>query len=529
MPKISVDGRIIEALEGRSILQVLDDVGLLSDGVDVPHYCWHPKLSIDGSCRLCQVEIEGMPKLQIACNTPVAEGMAIRTDSERVRSARRGVMELLLLNHPLDCPICDQAGECKLQDYAFEYGVDVSRTREPRRALKKNVELGPTIVFDQERCILCRRCVRFCDEVSGTGELRVMGRGDRSVIETLPGEPLANDYSMNVADLCPVGALTTRDFRFKIRVWFLDDVPGVCTGCANGCNVTIGVSKNQVHRYQPRRNDAVNDTWLCDRGRLSYKQIRSGDRLTRASLRGIDGEREVVGCEAALDAAAGRLQRVIDGPGADTLVVLASPHASNEDLFTLRRFCDALGITARGAAVVLGPEDQLLMKAEQAANAEGARRLGFGPPDALLARLRGGDITAALVFGHDVLDSAFLGGPESLAALETLVVVDLTQSALASCSDVAIPVRHAAERHGSFTNFGGRVQRVQPAVEPDWEAWTDGEVVWRLAAALGLEGFEGAYEVHAVSRALAETVAGFAGVDLERVGQHGLPLAEADV
>ena len=195
-------------------------------------------------------------------------------------------MELLLVNHPLDCPICDQAGECKLQDYAFEYGARDARTREPRRALKKRVELGPTIVFDQERCILCRRCVRFCREISETGELAVFARGDRSVIETFPGAPLDNDYSMNVADICPVGALTTKDFRFKIRVWFLDDVPGVCTGCANGCNVHLGVANNKVYRYVPRRNDAVNDTWICDEGGCRTSEIGAPDRLGARSVRG---------------------------------------------------------------------------------------------------------------------------------------------------------------------------------------------------------------------------------------------------
>ncbi len=252
MPRVTVDGIEIEVPEGRTILQALDDVGLLMNGVTIPHYCWHPKLTTDGSCRLCQVEVEGAPKLQIACNTPVRDGMVIRTDSEKVLEARAGVMELLLVNHPLDCPICDQAGECKLQDYAYEYGVVESRTREPRRAAKKNLDLGPTVVFDQERCILCRRCVRFCQEIPQTSELCVVGRGDRSVIETFPGVPLDNDYSMNVADICPVGALTTKDFRFRIRVWFLEDVPGICTGCASGCNVHIGEANNRAYRYQPR-------------------------------------------------------------------------------------------------------------------------------------------------------------------------------------------------------------------------------------------------------------------------------------
>ena len=190
MPKITIDGNDYEVSEGVTILQALDDLGLLMNGVDIPHYCWHPKLSIDGSCRMCQVEIEGNPGLQIACNTPVQDEMVIRTVGERVKKAREGVLELLLLNHPLDCPICDQAGECKLQDYAFDYGIQKARTREPRRPAKKAVDLGPTIVFDQERCILCRRCVRFCREIAGTGELGVLQRGDESTLEVFPGAAL---------------------------------------------------------------------------------------------------------------------------------------------------------------------------------------------------------------------------------------------------------------------------------------------------------------------------------------------------
>ena len=286
---ISVDGAAYRVLEGQTILEALDALGVLMNGVDVPHYCWHPKLSIDGSCRLCQVEVEGVPKLQIACDTRVRDGMVIHTQSERVRRAREGVMELLLVNHPLDCAICDQAGECKLQDYAVDYGVASARSVEPRRALQKRVPLGPQVVFDQERCILCRRCVRFCREVPGTSELGVFNRGDASVVETAPGEVLDNPYSMNVADICPVGALTTNDFRFKIRVWFLEEVDGICTGCANGCNISLGVSKGEVQRYLPRRNDAVNDTWICDEGRLSYKAIGRPDRLTEALVRNDEG------------------------------------------------------------------------------------------------------------------------------------------------------------------------------------------------------------------------------------------------
>ncbi|MDJ0846927.1 MAG: 2Fe-2S iron-sulfur cluster-binding protein [Myxococcota bacterium] len=525
MPRITVDGKIIEVPAGRTILQALDDTGLLMNGVDVPHYCWHPKLSIDGSCRLCQVEVEGMPKLQIACNTPVQDGMAIRTDTERVKGAREGVMELLLVNHPLDCPICDQAGECKLQDYAFEYGVDASRSREPRRALQKRKDLGDTIVLDQERCILCRRCVRFCDEVPQTGEIRVFNRGDRSVIDVHEGFPLDNDYSMNVADICPVGALTTKDFRFKIRVWFLEDVAGVCTGCSRGCNVYLGVANNKVYRYVPRRNDEVNDTWICDAGRMSYKEIGGGERLREAMVRG-DAGLETVGIGAALEAAAAGLRRAADEKGPGAVVALASPHAGNEDLFTFRRFCEALGIEASGAAVVRGEADQLLVTEEKAANAEGARRIGFGEPEAVLDRIRSGEAAAAVVMGHDVLHESFLGGADALSGLDFLVVLDSQQSPLVRVADVLIPVRHAAEKHATLTNHAGRVQCVRPAVEPAWEAWSDGEVIAKLGALLDLEGFDGRYDVRAVSKDLAQAVPAFSGTSLDAVGDQGRPLAE---
>jgi NADH-quinone oxidoreductase subunit G len=527
MPRITVDGRIIEVPEGRTILEALDDLGLLMNGVDIPHYCWHPKLPIDGSCRLCQVEVEGAPRLQIACNTPVAEGMAIRTDTEAVRKAREGVMELLLVNHPLDCPICDQAGECKLQDYAYEYGVTESRTREPRQALKKKVDIGPHVMFDQERCILCRRCVRFCKEITGTKELRVFNRGDRSVIDIYPGFPLDNDYSINVVDICPVGALTSKDFRFKIRTWFLEEVPGICTGCANGCNLYLGVANNKVYRYVPRRNDDVNDTWLCDAGRLSYKQIGSGDRLRSPLVRAGGAQAEPAGYDVALAEAGERLQRVVEEKGAGSVVALASPHATNEDLFTFHRFASALGVGAAGVAVVSGDRDDLLVKPEKAANAEGARAIGFEDATGVLEKLRAGEAAAAVVMGHDVLDEAHLGGAKELGSLELLIVLDTHQSDLQRVAHVVFPVRHAAEKPGTLTNHAGRVQRLRPAVEPAWEAWTEGEVIAKLGAALGLEGFDGSYDVRAVSKQLAEENAAFADVHLGSVGDQGRPLGGA--
>jgi len=525
MPRITVDGVELEVAAGRTILQALDEAGLLMNGIEVPHYCWHPKLSIDGSCRLCQVEIDGFPKLQIACNTPVKDGMVIHTTTARVKAAREGVMELLLINHPLDCPICDKAGECKLQDYAFDHGVRHARTEEPRRALKKRVDLGPTIVFDQERCILCRRCVRFCREVPKTGELGVFNRGERSVLEVFPGMRLENDYSMNVADVCPVGALTTKDFRFKIRVWFLEDVPGVCTGCASGCNVHLGTAGNKVHRYVPRRNDAVNETWICDAGRLSYKEIGAEDRLKQSFVRGESGQLEPASAEAAIAHAAARIKRLVDAKGPGVVAALASAHATNEDLAVLKRLLETLGTENAGLVVVRGPADELLVKEEKAANATGARALGFGEARPVLERIRGGGIDALLVMGHDVLDPAYLGGAEGLARLDTVVVMDTHRSALERVAHVVLPARHAAEKLGTLTNFAGRVQRVRPAVEPPWEALAEGEILSRLGAALGLAGFDGRFDSRAVSKSLGERSPAFAGIDLDSVGDDGRPLA----
>lgn len=527
MPRITVNGQIIEVPEGRTILEALDDLGLLMNGVDIPHYCWHPKLPVDGSCRLCQVEVEGAPRLQIACNTPVTEGMAIRTDTESVSKAREGVMELLLLNHPLDCPICDQAGECKLQDYAYDYGVKASRSKEPRRALKKNVDLGPTIVFDQERCILCRRCVRFCREVPKTGELSVFNRGDHSVIETFPGIPLENDYSMNVADICPVGALTTKDFRFKIRVWFLQDVPGICTGCSNGCNIHLGVGNNKVYRYVPRRNDAVNDTWICDAGRMSYRDIGAPDRLRECMVHDESGRLEPVGLDRAIEVAADRLHRLIESKGAGVIAGLASAHATNEDLFTFRRFLAALGSQTFGVAVVCGEADDLLIKEEKAPNAAGAREIGFGDARMVVDRINSGAVDAVIALGHDVLQEGLLGSEEPLAGLDTVIVLDTHASEMQRVAHVIVPVRHAAEKLGSFVNAARRVQRVVPAVESAWETYADGEVLAKLGAALGLDGFDGSYDARQVARDLAAANPAFEGIDLDSVGDTGCPLADS--
>ncbi len=505
MPTLTVDGTEYEVAEGRTILQAIDDLGLLMAGVDIPHYCWHPKLSIDGSCRLCQVEVEGIPKLQIACNTRVTDGMVVHTNLERVRKAQRGVMELLLINHPLDCPICDQAGECTLQDYAFDYGISGARTEEPRRPAKKATELGPTIVFDQERCILCRRCVRFCREVPKTGELGVFARGDGSLLELFPGTELDNPYSMNVADICPVGALTTKDFRFKIRVWFLDDVESVCNQCSNGCNIYASRSNNRIYRYLPRRNDAVNDAWICDHGRLSYKLI-SENRLMEPSV-----SRRPTTYASAVRKAGEAVRAARESGG--NIVGVASPFASNEDLFVLKRLLEALGAPPATFAVAHGGSDDLLVKAEKAPNAAGARALGFEESDAPL-----GTVSLALVLGHTLAEGR-------LSDVDTLILLDTEKSALAERADVVLPARSFAEKEGTFTNHAKRVQRFRPILEPTFEALSEGEILQRIAAAAGVTGWTTAYDVREVSKRLSETVSAFDGIHIDSLDDQGRELA----
>jgi NADH-quinone oxidoreductase subunit G len=330
---------------------------------------------------------------------------------------------------------------------------------------------------------------------------------------------------MNVADICPVGALTTKDFRFKIRVWFLDDVPGVCTGCANGCNVHLGVANNKVYRYVPRRNDAVNDTWICDAGRMSYTQIGAADRMRRALVRGELGVPEACDFPVAVAAAARRIAALRDAKGGGSIAGIASAHATNEDLFVFRRLLEALGAGGAGVAVPTWRADDLLRKPEQAANGAGARALGFEDAAALCERIRAGSVSGLIVLGHDALADGYLGGIDALARLDTVIALDSHASDLQRVAHVLFPTRVAAEKHGTLTNHAGRVQKVEPAVEPAFDARAEGEVLAAIGAALGLPGFDGRFDAHEASKALAQSIPAFANASLDAVGPAGAPLA----
>jgi NADH-quinone oxidoreductase subunit G len=337
---------------------------------------------------------------------------------------------------------------------------------------------------------------------------------------------------MNVADICPVGALTTKDFRFKIRVWFLEDVEGVCTGCSNGCNIHMGTANNKVYRYVPRRNDEVNDTWICDAGRMSYKAIEA-NRIAQSLVRTSGGQAEARSYAAAVEEASARLRALIDAKGAGVVAGIASAHATNEDLFAFRRFFEALGTETAGLAVVKGRSDNLLITEEKAANAAGARALGFGDAASVVERIRAGGIDALVVLGHDLLDGGYLDAASDLEALDTLILIDTHHSPLERIAHVVLPARHTAEKHGTLTNHAGRVQRVCPAVESPFEAHSEGDTISRIAVGLGLAGFAPGsapgsapeWNPRSVSKQLAEAVPAFDGNDLDSLGDLGRPLS----
>jgi len=519
---VTIDGRVIETPEGVPLLQAMLDAGL-----DIPHYCYHPKLSIDGSCRLCQVKIEGMPKLQISCNTQVRDGMIVNTVDPEVALTRRGVLELLLMNHPLDCPICDKAGECWLQNYTMRFSSRFARTLEPRRKRAKRIDIGERMLLDQERCILCRRCVRFCREISKTAELAVFNQGDRSVLDVYGDSRLNNDYSMCTADVCPVGALETKDFHHKLRVWFLEETASVCPGCANGCNIMVSSYRNRIWRLTPRRNDEVNDTWMCDAGRLNYKFVGDKDRL-RAPLVARDGALVETGWADALEQAATALGEFRNRHGGAAFGALLSPHLTNEESYCLGELLAALGVSRIAMAVPCGKADDLLIKAEKAANARGVRELGLvrGDDDGLaglLSAIAGGELKGLYLCGGD---PAMAGPPHALAPLlarlELLIVQDLKLDPACTGARVVLPTTTFAEKDGTFTNHGGRVQRINKVIETPADWIDDGGIFTHLLNRL--EGRKDQFALPRIWAAMERDGSPFARLRLAAVGPQGAAL-----
>jgi len=551
---IKVDGRAIDVpkmmpdwqggLQPTTMLQACQ-----AAGVEVPHYCYHSKLPVAGNCRMCLVEFgtpmmgadrkpvqeaDGSPKIvrsvlpyepgtprgAIACATPISPGMEIYPSSPATKQMREAVLESLLINHPLDCPICDQAGECKLQEYSVEHGQAGSQFVEPKVHKPKAVDLGPRILLDDERCILCTRCIRFTKDIVGDDKLGIVNRGSYNTIAAYPGTRFENNYSLNTVDICPVGALTSKDFRFQMRVWFLKETSSVCTSCATGCNITMWSREGRIHRFTPRDNDAVNASWMCDHGRLNYRWIGRADRL-----------RELVGKRPGSRTWSGALQVVASSLAAakpGSVAVVASARQTTEELYLLGQMAARVGALT-DCVPRQGEADRLLVNADRNPNMAGARMTGVAAeiPGARLKEIASGiaegTIRTLIVFGEDVTKHGI--GVELLGKLETLVVSDILPNETTNRAHILLPGCAHAEKRGTFVNAKGRIQRFLKAVEPPGDARPEAEFLeelWALLTGVGV-GNPRVFSMEALFNRMARDVPALAGIEWAKLGDGGAP------
>jgi NADH-quinone oxidoreductase subunit G len=463
MPKFTLDGKEIEFTQGQTIIEAAKQ-----HGIDIPHFCWHPSLSVSGNCRMCLVEVEKMPKLVIACSTIAAEGMVVYSQSQKTIEARNAVMEFFLINHPLDCPICDEAGECKLQDYAYQHSVGESRFVDEKNHKDKRIPLGPLVMFDAERCISCSRCIRFCDEIAKDPELTFIKRGDRVTIVTYPGEEMDNPYSLNTTDICPVGALTNRDFRFHARVWDMSSTKSICIGCSRGCNSEIWVRNNEVLRLTPRHNEDVNSYWMCDHGRVNtYKFINGKDRVDAPYIRKEGGLVNADWSEA-LNQTAVKLKSFRK----EEIAFIASANATCEDNYVFKKFAQSfIGSNHLDFMQHSDPNfgDNILRKDDLTPNTLGCELLGISPSksglnfEGIINGIKQKKIKTVYLIEDDLI-SANPELEDIFAELDLFIVHSTNFNRTTSLADIVLPAATYVEKNGTFVNFQGRVQRIRPAV-----------------------------------------------------------------
>ena len=494
MPKVIIDGQEIEIQEGEKLngIQVAARAG-----IEIPHYCWHPGLSVVASCRMCLVEagkrdaqtgkITMLPKLVPACQTPAVDGTVFVTNSEKVAHARALVEEDLLIRHPIDCPICDKAGECLLQDYHFRYGQD-SRRADLKPFTSRRRELGETVTLFVDRCVMCSRCVRFCREIAGTGELMVANRGAHEEIDVFPGQPLENKMSGNVVDLCPVGALGDRDFLYRQRVWFMKGhAQHALRNCSTGCAIRVDENQDRLYRIKPRENPHVNKWWICDIGRYGWKHVHDPERLTVPQQR-TGTQTQCIEWPALVNELDGRLRR------AGHLAAVLSPHLTVEEAYLLSKYVrgiDPQATLAVGPIPVHGEDESypggFTIRAEKCPNRKGveeiATRVGgeFVPWEQFLERL------ATERYGAVWVSGGYIGGEwndaataERFAAVGTVVVQDLFTSPLLRRADYQLPGAAYVERSGSYVNHADRLQSFGWAIRPPTGVMTEGQLYWRL-------------------------------------------------
>jgi NADH-quinone oxidoreductase subunit G len=508
--KVTIEGMVVEVPKGTTIIEAAKQAGIL-----VPHYCYHPSLPSPAVCRMCLVEVEKAPKLAPACVTTVAEGQVVHVNSPGAKKAREGVLELLLINHPLDCPICDQSGECELQDYVFQEGRAGTRYSEYAKRYNPVEEFGPDVLYVPNRCILCTRCVRFMEDVAKDPVLNVSERGDRAFIGIDPDHELNHMWSGNVVDLCPVGSLISKDFLHKARAWDLDKTASVCPGCSQGCNTMIDTRDNTVVRLRPRPNLDVNRHFMCDYGRSNYRWLNRGDRIEAPLVR--DGIKHQA---VDWDAAASRLAQLI-GAASGGSVLLAGGSTSTEDLGFVKQM---LGATVTAAALVptvteeypLAGIPNLALRKERAANGDGARLLGYSTDNfaAALSRAEKAPLVVLLNLELAPADAARLAQHPNLVVIGT-VATDLERNA-----QVVLPMTNMAEENGTFVNRDLRVQRYSQAklplgmARPAW--WIAAEVMGYLTA-----GYQGPGTAAEAFDQLSDTAGAFGGLRFKELGLTG--------
>jgi NADH-quinone oxidoreductase subunit G len=538
---VQIDGEWHQFPKGTRVIEACEQAGSF-----VPRYCYHKKLSSPGNCRMCLIEmgfprlgpdrnpelghdnkpiINWMPRPQISCAQDVAEGIGIRTNSPLVKECQRGVMEFLLINHPLDCPICDQAGECRLQEFSVDFGTSKSRFLENKVKKPKNVVLGPRVTLDDERCILCSRCIRFCQEIAHDDVLGFVDRGSYTVLTAHPGKCLENNYSLNTVDICPVGALTSTDFRFKMRVWFLKETKSICTSCATGCNTIIGTREDVIYRQTPRENDHVNSCWMCDYGRLNFKYLETENRLLDPQIF-FEGQLAYTDWTTAIAQAALQLKQI---PGPE-IAIIASGRMTNEELWLTAQLGKSLGTQWIDIVPRREPGDNILLSEDRNPNTNGAR-LVLGSESEPGARLlaisdavKSGKIKALLILKENAMHLGI--SVEQLAQLPVLIMMNVLSNEATEKATVVLPACGFAEKRGSMVSGKGRLQRLNRAVRPPGNARDDWEILRDLLQAVG--GGDSILSIDDVFRQISETVPQFAGLSLNKIGDLGVHILQME-
>ena len=540
MFNVQIDGVWHQFPKGMRVIEACEQAGSY-----VPRYCYHKKLSSPGNCRMCLIEM-GMPKLgpdrkpelgpdgnpvinwmprpQISCAQDVGDGMGIRTNSPLVKECQRGVMEFLLINHPLDCPICDQAGECRLQEFSVEYGTAESRFLENKVKKPKNVELGSRVTLDDERCILCSRCIRFCQEIAHDDVLGFVDRGSHTVLTAHPGKRLENNYSLNTVDICPVGALTSTDFRFKMRVWFLKETKSFCTSCATGCNTIIGTREDVIYRQTPRENNAVNSSWMCDYGRLNFDFVQSEKRLLAPR---IFHNNKLVPSDwkTAITHAALQLKHF---SGWD-IAIVASGRMTNEELWLTAQLARTLGTQWIDIVPHRGPGDDILLSEDRNPNTNGARLLGITTePGAripgIIEAIASGQVKALVVLAENPVHFGL--STQLLSNLPAFILMNILSNEATEHATALLPSFAFAEKRGSMVNGKGRLQRLNRAVRAPGQARDDWEILRDLNHALA--GINGVYSIEDIFRQMSESVPAFAGLSLSKISDLGVQIMQID-